>query len=100
MDSLLLPTVREMVEEDAFGTWGTAIHDWAGLETILLYRTAKDRATFFESWAEFNRRVGEKHPDSDPFLGCNRHRDGLYLEGPRTSPPPPPEEEDMDEAEE
>lgn len=87
IDSLMLPVAQEMVDEGMFGNWGIMLHDWAGLETIVQFRTAKDRASFFESWQEFGRRMNERHPDADPFLGCSQHRDGLYNEGPRTSAP-------------
>lgn len=99
IDSLIVPTAQEMVDEGKFGQWGILVHDWAGRENIINYRSAKDRTSFFEAWQELNRRVSEKHPDADPYLGCNQHRDGLYNEGPRTYPPAPemPAEEEMEE---
>jgi hypothetical protein len=84
IDSLMRPTAQEMVDEGMFGTWGILVHDWAGRENIILYRSAKDRASFFEGWQEMGRRMNELHPDANAFMGCSRHRDGLYWQGPRT----------------
>jgi hypothetical protein len=92
IDSLMLPIASEMADEDMFGNWGILIHDWAGPETIVNYRNAKDRASFFDAWQEFGRRMNERHPDADPFLGCNQHRDGLYRVVAQTTAPPAAEE--------
>jgi hypothetical protein len=87
VDSLMLPIAQELVDEGVFGQWGILLHDWAGRENVINYRSAKDRTSFFEGWAELNKRMDERHPDATPYYGCNQHRDGLYIEGPRTWAP-------------
>jgi hypothetical protein len=87
-DSLMRPIAQELVDEGLMGAWGMLVHDWAGRENIIVYRSAKDRAGLFESGDEMNRRMSERHPDADVWHGCNQHRDGLYYHRTRTMPAP------------
>jgi len=80
LDSLFAPILNTLVDEGKLNGWGQLTHAWGDEWNSNLWYSAKDMETFNAFWAEYVKRVSEKHPDAfgEVVSYFQAHKDNIY----------------------
>lgn len=85
-DSLAVPIWQELKDEGMILDAGSFVHQWGDEWNVGFYYVAPDNRSFFQAFAEQQRRFEERHPNAPNVVGdaCPVHRDNIYVIGPST----------------
>ena len=79
-DSIFVPILEELVDEGFIYSFGSFNHTWGDEWNVHYWYTAKDMGTFDKFWAEYVKRVGERHPGAwgKMVKHFQAHKDNIY----------------------
>jgi uncharacterized short protein YbdD (DUF466 family) len=80
VDSIFTPILNGLVDEGMLSGWGQLNHAWGDEWNLNFWYSAKDLDGFNKFWAEYVKRVREKHPDafSSTVKYFQSHKDNIY----------------------
>jgi hypothetical protein len=80
VDSVFSPILNGLVDEGKISGWGQLTHAWGDEWNLNFWYSAKDMDTFNAFWAEYVKRVGDKHPTAfgETVTYFQAHKDNMY----------------------
>jgi hypothetical protein len=81
IDSIAVPILNELVDEGMLTGWGQFNHAWGDEWNVNFWYVTKDQNSFSAFWAEYVRRVSERHPGSFASIvkHFQAHKDNMYV---------------------
>ena len=81
IDSIAVPVLNELVDEGLLSGWGQFNHAWGDEWNVNFWYVAKDQTSFGVFWAEYVKRVSERHPGAFGTMvkHFQAHKDNMYV---------------------
>ena len=81
IDSIAVPVLNELVDEGLLSGWGQFNHAWGDEWNVNFWYVAKDQISFGVFWAEYVKRVSERHPGAFGTMvkHFQAHKDNMYV---------------------
>ncbi len=81
IDSIAVPILNELVDEGLLSGWGQFNHAWGDEWNVNFWYVSKDQNSFGVFWAEYVKRVSERHPGAFGAIvkHFQAHKDNMYV---------------------